>query len=148
VPTYADAVLALARLRQRARRLDEGAELLVELLRRDPYHFGALLALGELLLEAGRVDDAGVAFARILRFDPGHPGALYYDGVVLAHRRDFGAALERWGAAGAAAPGTGWAARAARAAGSAPLPGGRAAGQPEPRWAAPDDAPSAVGTGR
>jgi tetratricopeptide (TPR) repeat protein len=116
-------------------------------LRRDPYHFGALLALGELLLEAGRVDDAGVAFARILRFDPGHPGALYYDGVVLAHRRDFGAAFARWGAATAAAPGTGWAARAARAVESAPAAQGATAAR-DARWAAAAGARSAAGTGR
>jgi cytochrome c-type biogenesis protein CcmH/NrfG len=65
-------------------------------LKRDPWNLGALASLGESLFLSERREDARLAFARVLRFDPDHVGALYFEGVLLAERRQFDAALDRW----------------------------------------------------
>jgi tetratricopeptide (TPR) repeat protein len=76
LPTYAEATLALAVLCSRLGRHDESLDLLIELLRRDSYHFAALIALGDSLVAMGRRDDAAHAFTRVVRFDPTHVVAL------------------------------------------------------------------------
>jgi tetratricopeptide (TPR) repeat protein len=96
VPTYADATLALARLRRIAGRPAEALTLLVDLLAGDAYHFEALVALGETLQQLGRHRDAATAFGRVLRFQPDHVTALYHEGRWLADQRRFDEALERW----------------------------------------------------
>jgi cellulose synthase operon protein C len=96
VPTYAEATLELAALRQRTGRVPEALDLLIELLHRDPYHFEALIALGETLLELGRDEDAYVAFARVLKFEPTSAPALYHTGVLLARQRRYREAIDCW----------------------------------------------------
>ncbi len=58
VPTYVEAMLALANVRRRFGRLDAALSPLIELLRRDPYNIDALLSLSEVLLELDRHRDA------------------------------------------------------------------------------------------
>ncbi|MDB4907507.1 MAG: hypothetical protein JWO05_2291 [Gemmatimonadetes bacterium] len=96
VPTYAEATLALARLRREHGRAEEALPLLIELLQRDPYHFDALIALGETLLALGRRQDAITAFTRVLRFDPEHVGALFHEGLLLSEQHRFAEATARW----------------------------------------------------
>ena len=96
VPTYADAVLALAALRRETGRALETIELLATFLGRDPYHLEALASLGESLYLAGRRDDARFAFDRVLRFDAEQVAALFFDGVLLAESHAYDAAIARW----------------------------------------------------
>ena len=77
-------------------RLASPLDLLVELLRRDPYNFDALIALGETLMEMGRKADAAVAFGRVKRFDPSHAGAAYYEGVLLSEQHRYRDAVACW----------------------------------------------------
>jgi len=96
VPTYADAVLALAALRRETGAALDTIELLADFLGRDPYHLEALASLGESLYLAGRRDDARFAFDRVLRFDAEHVAALFFDGVLLGEGHQYDAAIERW----------------------------------------------------
>jgi tetratricopeptide (TPR) repeat protein len=75
VPSYSDAVVQLARVRNRRGRPADALAVLIELLERDVYHFDALMVLGETLVAMHQHDDARVAFTRVLRFDPHHVGA-------------------------------------------------------------------------
>jgi len=89
VPSYADAIVELARLRLRLERGADALPPLIELLERDSYHFDALMALGDALLQMGNRDDAAIAYGRVLRFDPSHAAAqqalaLLRDRRVLA----------------------------------------------------------------
>jgi tetratricopeptide (TPR) repeat protein len=114
VPTYAEATLELAALRRQLGRASDGLPLLIELLRRDPYHFDALIALGETLLSLGRKRDAVTAFTRVLRFDPAHAGALYHEGALLAEQKRYREAITRWERVVAEAPASEYAKRAKR----------------------------------
>jgi tetratricopeptide (TPR) repeat protein len=96
LPTYADAALALAVLRRRLGRHEESLDLLIDLLRRDPYHFDGLVALGETLTAMGRSRDALLAFGRVLRFDPSHVVALSLEAALLADQQRYREALQRW----------------------------------------------------
>jgi cytochrome c-type biogenesis protein CcmH/NrfG len=88
--------------------------LLIELLRRDPYHFDALIALGETLLSLGRKRDAVTAFTRVLRFDPSHVGALYHEGALLVEQKRYREAITRWERVIAHSPASEYAKRAKR----------------------------------
>jgi tetratricopeptide (TPR) repeat protein len=114
VPTYAEATLELAALRQRVGRAADGLPLLIELLQRDPYHFDALIALGETLLSLGRKRDAVTAFSRVLRFDPAHVGALYHEGALLVEQKRYREAIARWERVIEHAPASEYAKRAKR----------------------------------
>jgi tetratricopeptide (TPR) repeat protein len=96
VPTYGDAVLALAALRREAGNAMGTIELLATFLERDPYHLDALASLGESLFLSGRRDDARFAVARVLRFDPEHVAALYFHGVLLAEGHRYDEAIVQW----------------------------------------------------
>ncbi|MCC6928536.1 MAG: tetratricopeptide repeat protein [Gemmatimonadaceae bacterium] len=96
VPTYGDAVLALAALRRETARALETIDLLATFLESDPYHLDALASLGESLFLAGRRDDARFAFTRVLRFDGDHVGALYFTAVLLAEAHRYDEAMAHW----------------------------------------------------
>ncbi|HXT47588.1 MAG TPA: tetratricopeptide repeat protein [Gemmatimonadaceae bacterium] len=96
VPTYVEAMLALASVRRRFGRVDAALPPLVELLRRDPYNIDALLSLSEVLLELDRHDDAAISIDRVLRFDPRHVLALYLKGQLLADRHRYRDAIATW----------------------------------------------------
>lgn len=96
VPTYVEAMLALASVRRRFGRVDAALPPLVELLRRDPYNIDALLSLSEVLLELDRYDDAAISIDRVLRFDPRHVLALYLKGQLLADRHRYRDAIATW----------------------------------------------------
>jgi cellulose synthase operon protein C len=96
VPTYADAVLALAALRRETGQAPRTIELLATFLGHEPYHLEALASLGESLYLAGRCDDARFALDRVLRFDRDHVAALFFDGVLLAEEHRFHEAIARW----------------------------------------------------
>jgi tetratricopeptide (TPR) repeat protein len=96
VPTFGEATLALATLVRKTGDPETALDLLVDLLRRDPYHFDGLICLGETLLALNRRDDAGVAFGRVLRFDPTHAGALFHHGAILAEQRRYAEAIAAW----------------------------------------------------
>lgn len=96
VPTYVEAMLALANVRRRFGRVDAALPPLVELLRRDPYNIDALLSLSEVLLELDRHDDAAISIDRVLRFDPRHVLALFLKGQLLADRHRYRDAIATW----------------------------------------------------
>jgi tetratricopeptide (TPR) repeat protein len=96
VPTYVEAMLALANVRRRFGRVDEALQPLVELLRRDPYNIDALLSLSEALLELDRHKDAAISIDRVLRFDPRHVVALFLKGQLLADRHRYRDAIATW----------------------------------------------------
>lgn len=96
IPTYGDAVLALAALRREAGNAGGTIDVLARFLERDPYHLDALASLGESLYLTGRHDDAHFAVARVLRFDPDHVGALYLQGLLLADGHRFDEAIALW----------------------------------------------------
>jgi tetratricopeptide (TPR) repeat protein len=96
VPTYVEAMLALASVRRRFGRVDAALAPLVELLRRDPYNIDALLSLSEVLLELDRQDDAAISIDRVLRFDPRHVLALFLKGQLLADRHRYRDAIAMW----------------------------------------------------
>jgi cellulose synthase operon protein C len=96
VPTYVEAMLALASVRRRFGRVDAALPPLVELLRRDPYNIEALLSLSEVLLELDRHDDAAISIDRVLRFDPRHVLALFLKGQLLADRHRYRDAIATW----------------------------------------------------
>lgn len=96
VPTFADAALALAGLRRELGRPAESIDVLIPILEGNPFHLDALASLGESLFLAGRAEDAHFAIARVRRFDPEHVAALYFDGVFLAQRHEYAAAIARW----------------------------------------------------
>jgi tetratricopeptide (TPR) repeat protein len=96
VPTYVEAMLALANVRRRFGRVDAALEPLVELLRRDPYNIDALLSLSEVLLELDRHRDAAISIDRVLRFDPRHVVALFLKGQLLADRHRYRDAIATW----------------------------------------------------
>jgi cellulose synthase operon protein C len=96
VPTYVEAMLALASVRRRFGRIDAALPPLVELLRRDPYNIDALLSLSEVLLELDRHDDAAISIDRVLRFDPRHVLALFLKGQLLADRHRYRDAIAIW----------------------------------------------------
>jgi tetratricopeptide (TPR) repeat protein len=96
VPTYAEATLELATLRRLTGKQQEAVILLVDLLQRDSYNFDGHVALGETLIELNRASDAATAFRRVLAFDPDHAGATFYDGVLLAGRKRYRDAIDRW----------------------------------------------------
>jgi cellulose synthase operon protein C len=96
VPTYVEAMLALAMVRRRFGRAVAALSPLVELLRRDPYNIDALLSLSETLLELDRHDDAAVSIDRVLRFDPRQVMALYLKGMLLADRHRYREAIAAW----------------------------------------------------
>ena len=96
VPTYVEAMLALANVRRRFGRVDAALPPLVELLRRDPYNIDALLSLSEVLLELDRYDDAAISIDRVLRFDPRHVLALFLKGQLLADRHRYRDAIATW----------------------------------------------------
>ncbi|MEP7066619.1 MAG: tetratricopeptide repeat protein, partial [Gemmatimonadota bacterium] len=96
VPTYVEAMLALANVRRRFGRVDAALPPLVELLRRDPYNIDALLSLSEVLLELDRCDDAAISIDRVLRFDPRHVLALFLKGQLLADRHRYRDAIATW----------------------------------------------------
>jgi len=96
VPTYADAVLALASLRREVARPHDTIEPLAAFLEGNPYHLDALASLGESLFLVGRRDDARFAFSRVLRFDGDHVAALYFHGVLLAEGHCYEAAISQW----------------------------------------------------
>jgi tetratricopeptide (TPR) repeat protein len=90
------ATLALARLHRDLGSPDEAIPLLADFLARQPYHLEALASLGESLFMVGRTEDALFAFTRLRRFDAAHPAALYFEGVLLAGRHEYDAAIDRW----------------------------------------------------
>jgi cellulose synthase operon protein C len=96
VPTYVEAMLALANVRRRFGRVEAALPPLVELLRRDPYNIDALLSLSEVLLELDRYDDAAISIDRVLRFDPRHVLALFLKGQLLADRHRYRDAIGTW----------------------------------------------------
>ena len=96
VPTYVEAMLALASVRRRFGRVDTALPPLVELLRRDPYNIEALLSLSEVLLELDRQKDAAISIDRVLRFDPRHVLALFLKGQLLAARHRYRDAIATW----------------------------------------------------
>lgn len=96
VPTYVEAMLALANVRRRFGRVEAALPPLVELLRRDPYNIDALLSLSEVLLELDRHDDAAISIDRVLRFDPRHVLALFLKGQLLADRHRYRDAILTW----------------------------------------------------
>lgn len=96
VPTYVEAMLALANVRRRFGRVDAALPPLVELLRRDPYNIDALLSLSEVLLELDRHEDAAISIDRVLRFDPRHVWALFLKGQLLADRHRYRDAIATW----------------------------------------------------
>ena len=96
VPTYVEAMLALANVRRRFGRVEAALPPLVELLRRDPYNIDALLSLSEVLLELDRHDDAAISIDRVLRFDPRHVLALFLKGQLLADRHRYRDAIATW----------------------------------------------------
>jgi tetratricopeptide (TPR) repeat protein len=96
VPTYVEAMLALANVRRRFGRVEAALPPLVELLRRDPYNIDALLSLSEVLLELDRHDDAAISIDRVLRFDPRHVLALFLRGQLLADRHRYRDAIATW----------------------------------------------------
>ncbi len=96
VPTYVEAMLALANVRRRFGRVEAALPPLVELLRRDPYNIDALLSLSEVLLELDRHDDAAISIDRVLRFDPRHVLALFLKGQLLADRHRYRDAISTW----------------------------------------------------
>ncbi|HMA03392.1 MAG TPA: tetratricopeptide repeat protein, partial [Gemmatimonadaceae bacterium] len=96
VPTYVEAMLALANVRRRFGRVDAALPPLVELLRRDPYNIDALLSLSEVLLELDRHEDAAISIDRVLRFDPRHVLALFLKGQLLADRHRYRDAIATW----------------------------------------------------
>ncbi|MGH7653366.1 MAG: tetratricopeptide repeat protein [Gemmatimonadaceae bacterium] len=96
VPTYAEATLELATLRRLTGQQREAVSLLVDLLQRDSYNFDGHIALGETLIELGRSADAATAFRRVLAFDPEHAGATFYDGAILAAKKRYREAINRW----------------------------------------------------
>ncbi|MEO8881190.1 MAG: tetratricopeptide repeat protein [Gemmatimonadaceae bacterium] len=96
VPTYVEAMLALANVRRRFGRVEAALPPLVELLRRDPYNIDALLSLSEVLLELDRYDDAAISIDRVLRFDPRHVLALFLKGQLLADRHRYRDAISTW----------------------------------------------------
>ncbi len=96
VPTYVEAMLALASVRRRFGRVEAALSPLVELLRRDPYNIEALLSLSEVLLELDRHSDAAISIDRVLRFDPRHVLALFLKGQLLADRHRYRDAIATW----------------------------------------------------
>ena len=96
VPTYVEAMLALASVRRRFGRVEAALSPLVELLRRDPYNIDALLSLSEVLLELDRHSDAAISIDRVLRFDPRHVLALFLKGQLLADRHRYRDAIATW----------------------------------------------------
>lgn len=96
VPTFADAILALAALHRELGCVADTIGRLAEYLSWNPYHLEALASLGESLFLGGRRGDARYAFDRVMRFDPEHAVALYFDGVFRAEARDYAGALAQW----------------------------------------------------
>ena len=96
IPTYGDAVLALAALRRETGNAAGTIGVLARFLEGDPYHLDALASLGESLHVTGQREDARFAVARVLRFDPEHVGALYLHGAVLAEGHRYDEAIVQW----------------------------------------------------
>jgi tetratricopeptide (TPR) repeat protein len=96
VPTYGDAVLALAALRRDTGNAAGTIAPLAAFLASDPYHLDALASLAESLFTTGQRDDARFAVARVLRFDPDHVAALYFHGVLLAENHRYDEAIAQW----------------------------------------------------
>ena len=96
LPTFYEAVLALADLLRSTGRLRQAITRLAELLEQDPYDLKALLLLGRALLDDKRFDAGVEAFRRVLKFDPEHVEALFQLGVAFAHLHRYVEAVEAW----------------------------------------------------
>ena len=99
---------AIGGLLDRARRLsaagqDEAAkEAYLEVLRRDPGHFGALNELGTMALATGHRSAARTAYARAVQLHPGNPVGRINLGNLCFQDGDFSAARAHYEAALAA----------------------------------------------
>ncbi|MGH9258728.1 MAG: tetratricopeptide repeat protein, partial [Acidimicrobiales bacterium] len=96
LPTFHEAVLALADLLRRTGRPRRAILRLADLLEQDPYDLEALELLGRTLLEDKRDQAALEAFHRVLKFDPAHVGALFHAGLALARLRRYDEAVQAW----------------------------------------------------
>ena len=72
-PTSLDLKFERARVLDRLGRLDDARQGYVEILRREPKHFGALNDLGMLLFRAGRREDAVTCFNSAVEAHPRNP---------------------------------------------------------------------------
>ncbi len=121
VPTYVDATLELASVRRQMGNLREALEPLVKLLTRDPSHIDGLVTLAGTLLELQRPEDTARALERVRHLDPDHPPALHLEAVLLAGRRHYLEAIERWNRVVELAPATDAAEKARRGARAATM---------------------------